>query len=138
MSAGALSLLCAVVAYYAVDLSRGVYETVDGRMGSPLTLALSDLRLWAAAALLAGPVLGVVGANIKPGRGGLACALVVPAGAATEMSLLLVADAVGDQVTAVTRTAVLLSAVVVAAALLWRFPRTREADTVPRRASEAS
>jgi hypothetical protein len=128
-----VSLVGAVVAYYAVDLARGVYATTDPSLGTPLALALSDLRLWAVAALVTGPALGLVGATIRrPDRWGLACSLVVPAGAAAEMALLLALDSRATPLTVATRGVVGALAVTAAVALLRRWAAGCPAARAPR------
>lgn len=78
--AGSVVLLCAVGFYYVVGATLGDRTTVG--LG-----ALSGAAgLWLAAALVAGPLLGLAGALIH--RGGIAgtlAALIVPAGAAAEI-----------------------------------------------------
>ena len=123
-AAATASLLGAVVAYYAVDLARGVYVATDPSIGSPFALALSDLGLWAAAALVTGPVLGLVGAAVRlPGPWRVVCSLVVPAGAATEMALLLALDRRAAPLAVATRGAVVTLALAAAGVLLLQLTR---------------
>lgn len=78
--AGPLSLLAATAGY---DLANSV------QMTGPFTADLGDMPLWGAVSLLAGPLLGAVGACIRiPGVVGLVASLVVPAGAALQMMVL--------------------------------------------------
>ena len=79
------TLLAAVLAYYATDLARGVYDTIDPADPSLFAVttrwtgALSDLSYWWVAALLVGPPLGLVGHAIhRTDRLGLLAEIVVP------------------------------------------------------------
>jgi hypothetical protein len=88
---GAMSLVMAVVGYYATDLMRGVYRSVD-QVGPHMNTftdwhgALTDLTYWSAIAVVLGPLLGLVGwGTRRRGPAGLICRLVVPAAAAMEM-----------------------------------------------------
>lgn len=94
--AGALALLAATTAY-----SQG-----------------ADLRHWAVACVVLGPILGAVGASIRrPGVVGLLASLVVPAGAAMQM---LVLPPAGSGATW-ARGIVLAAAAVTAGTLVARF-----------------
>ena len=79
------TLLVAVFAYYATDLARGVYDTIDPadpssfRVTTSWTGALSDLSYRWVAALLVGPPLGLVGHAIhRRDRLGFLAEVVVP------------------------------------------------------------
>ena len=79
------ALLSAVLAYYVSDLARGVYDVIDpadaalSHVTTGWTVALADLSYWMVAALLVGPLLGVVGHAIhRTDRLGLLAELVVP------------------------------------------------------------
>lgn len=79
-AAGLLGLALAVAGYYAYGALLGDRTQVGfgGLTGV--------IRLWAMFALVAGPILGVVGALIRrPGWIGFVAALVVPAGVLVEM-----------------------------------------------------
>lgn len=81
--AGLLGLDCAVAAYYAYGRISG--DRADVGLGG-LT---GVIRVWAIAAVFAGPILGGVGALIRrAGVPGLVAALVVPAGTIAEMLLV--------------------------------------------------
>ncbi len=79
-SAGALALIAATTAYYAMDaFSRD----------EPLAWYGSELVLWWAASVVFGTMLGVVGSAVRrPGPVGLLAALTVPVGAAAQMILM--------------------------------------------------
>ena len=79
------ALLSAVLTYYVSDLARGVYDVIDpadaalSHVTTGWTVALADLSYWMVAALLVGPLLGVVGHAIhRTDRLGLLAELVVP------------------------------------------------------------
>ena len=81
--AGLLGLACAVAGYYAYGRISG--DRADVGLGG-----LSGvIRVWAVAAVFAGPILGGVGALIRrAGVPGLVAALVVPVGTIAEMLLV--------------------------------------------------
>ena len=80
VSAGALTLVGASVAYYVTD----AYV-----LGEPFSMFAGETLLWSVAGVLFGSVLGVVGAAIRrPGLLGLLAALTVPLGAAAQMILM--------------------------------------------------
>jgi len=116
--AGAAALLAAVVGYYAFGVLLGD-RTEVGFAG-----VAGVLRLWALAAVVAGPVLGLVGAAIRSGgRIGLVASLVVPAGVVVEMIGLRRLDGrtfAVDPVLATTQGAMVAGAVVAGCAFLLR------------------
>lgn len=83
LNAGLLGLACAVAGYYAYGRISG--DRADVGLGE-----LSGvIRVWAVAAVFAGPLLGGVGALIRrAGLPGLVAALVVPVGTIAEMLLV--------------------------------------------------
>ena len=89
-SSVAASLVMAVVGYYATDLARGVYRTVEQTGAHAKTFtdwhsALMDLGFWSVLAVVSGLPLGLVGwGTHRRGLTGLACQLAVPAAAAEE------------------------------------------------------
>jgi len=89
---GAASLVMAVVGYYATDLARGVYRTVEQTGAHAKTFtdwhsALMDLGFWSVLAVVSGLPLGLVGwGTHRRGLTGLACQLAVPAAAVLEMA----------------------------------------------------
>lgn len=114
--AGAVALLAAVLGYYGFGVLVGD-RTEIGFAG-----VAGVVRLWALAAVVAGPALGLVGAAIRRGgRIGLVATLVVPAGVVVEMVGLHRLDwrtfAV-DPVLAYAQVAMVITAVITAGALL--------------------
>ena len=89
---GAASLVMAVVGYYATDLARGVYRTVEQTGPHAKTFtdwdsALMDLGFWSVLAVVSGLPLGLVGwGTHRRGLTGLASQLAVPAAAVLEMA----------------------------------------------------
>ena len=81
-AAGVLGLAAAVAGYYAYGAVLGDREAV----GLGVSAAV---EVWLLAAVLAGPVLGTVGAlSRRAGLSGLSAALALPAGVITEMLVL--------------------------------------------------
>lgn len=79
------ALLAAVLAYYALDLALGVYETRDStdpavlRTVTDWATAFGDVFFWSVRAVLVGPALGLVGhASRREDVVGLLAELVVP------------------------------------------------------------
>ncbi len=114
--AGAAALLTAVIGYYGFGVLLG------DRTGVGFAGVAGVVRLWALAALVAGPALGLVGAAIHRGGGiGLVASLVVPAGVLIEVIGLRQLDGrtfAVDPVLAIAQAAMVVAAVVAAAALV--------------------
>jgi hypothetical protein len=122
-TAGAVALVAAVGAYFAMDAVL---------REESLSLYGPEMARWWAVSLIAGPALGLVGALARrPGALGLVAALVVPAGAMTQMLLfppgggaLVVTD---EQEFA--RAIVVVAALSAAAALATRFVLSRRVSS---------
>lgn len=137
--AAVLTLLSAVIGYYLVDLWRGVYVAldpsdplynVDPAHAGTVTLWASlagDLMRWGVAAVLLGPLLGLVGvATRRSDWLGLCCRLAIPLGAAVEMLVMRLPveiQSAGRPVVVTTVLVVGLVGVVTAVAMCVRHVR---------------
>lgn len=117
---GVLALMTAVAGYY-------IYGNLFGdRLGYGWTTLGSVVKLWLAAAVLLGPVLGTIGALARRGDAwGLTARLVPSVGALTEMGVVRGVGRSGDE--AGTMAVVVVSAAALAWAVVvvlrWRLAR---------------
>ncbi len=121
--AGATGLLLAVAGYYAYGVIAG------DRSETGVAGVLAVVRLWALAALIAGPVLGLAGALAhRPGWVGLVAALIVPAGIVVEQVVLRrfgPDELAVDPVLAFAQALLLVIGVAIALAAIVRFASGR-------------
>jgi hypothetical protein len=87
---GMLALIGAVVAYYAVQVARGDFDHVNEAAVTAVVTdwqgMLTTTAVWAIAAVMTGPILGVTGRRARgSGMVGLGCRLVIPVIALLEM-----------------------------------------------------
>jgi Family of unknown function (DUF6518) len=126
--AGVVALGAAVGGYYMFGLLAGDRTQVglDGLSGA--------IRLWVVMAIVAGPVLGLIGALIRrPGRVGSTSTIVIPVGVFVEMVVLrrLGSDTFAvDPALAWTQTAMIIASILGAAIILVR--RFRQTATEPQ------
>ncbi len=123
--AAVLTMFAATTAYYGMD---------SVLRGTPIATFWSELRLWWFGSSVAGPVLGLVGANIRrPGVVGLVAGLTLPVGAVLQTTLVWLNDSSVTPAMSWARIIVWVGAAVGAGALVTRFllsKPTRRDDVV--------
>ncbi len=130
--AGLTVLVLATCGYYGADMLRGAYHVVDqsNLTGMDWGAFVNNVLFWSIVSCIVGPLLGLIGAGSRRGDArGLVCKLVLPAVAAAEMANDLRTDlaSLTRPVAVATWTAVLVSALALAALLVVRHLATRPA-----------
>jgi len=130
--AGLTVLVLATCGYYGADMLRSAYHVIDqsNLTGMGWGAFVNDVLFWSVVSCIVGPLLGLIGAGSRRGDArGLVCKLVLPAVAAREMVDRLRNDLppVTEPIRVATWTAVLVSALAIAALLVVRHLVTRSA-----------
>jgi len=130
--AGMTVLVLATCGYYVADLLRGGYRGIDQSdpTGTNWGTFVNNVLFWSIVSCIVGPLLGLIGAGSRRGDAlGLVCKLVLPAVAAAEMVDRLRNDLppVTEPIRIATWTAVLVSALAIAALLVVRHLVKRSA-----------
>jgi len=130
--AGLTVLVLATCGYYGADLLRGAYHGIDQSDPTGIDWGgfVNNVLFWSIVSCIVGPLLGLIGAGSRRGDArGLVFKLVLPAVAAAEMVYYLRTDlaSLTRPVVVATWTAVLVSALAIAALLVVRHLVKRSA-----------